>query len=768
MLRRFLILLVFCIPAQMFAQDYTVTPISAPPLNYLNQNNGTPMNLFDDEVRSSQIGFNFDFYGQTYSSAWISSNGVISFQNPINGCCSGYNLADSWVESGIFVLQTDLINIDTLNPYTKLVGEAGSRQYTVGWYDMPVFYDSNFRSTFEVTLFEGSNNILINYGDLNTQFRYFTAGIKGSNADGYELIYSGSNGDLLDYSAYLFSPYAPPPPPPEVLYWSRIAGENESFILLTESQVRYGANGVYTTLILEAGTHSCSNNLFGDPLGGVVKSCEVGITEPQDSPINCTLNLTDPSCIIQNLVDPNNFADTASASTLANNTGSSDGSEVFDQMAAENNDITEQTAQLGLLSNVEELFQEETAIEEGTTLEEILAEEDNRTNETTDEKAATSIVKEMVNEEKANTLTDSISKSTLEAALSIASAAETTGAMSATASTSRTSSGGETQIGVSELVSVADISIETIKEETASLDTAMDILETGRLIGRDALETTMALSEVSAAESVAQAENISVASAESSTTVSPIDVFATTEETLISTDTQFIGSNETDQFLVQTETIQFETSSDQLTDIVTADNIPGEQTNTVINESSESFTEIFVANLPAQTTADQSQEELELQIIQQSLSISQTQDEDKISFSEGEAVTIAFDPNLANAFNISPNINNLEAAGVLNQKQEEKSDAELRAEQVVAANKEEQDKINANYMDADQRGLVAAIGADTDFTSYRSAMIRDNNIWYDPKDIYKNVTYKDNVRGMYFLEKGNTDTYKEMVEEQYK
>jgi hypothetical protein len=107
-------------------------------------------------------------------------------------------------------------------------------------------------------------------------------------------------------------------------------------------------------------------------------------------------------------------------------------------------------------------------------------------------------------------------------------------------------------------------------------------------------------------------------------------------------------------------------------------------------------------------------------------------------------------------------------AGVLGNNKDEKSDAEKRAEEVVAANKEQQDEINKNYMDADQSGIVAAMGSDTDVSSYRSAMLNDNNIWYKPEDIYKNVVYKDNVRGAYFLEKGNTDTYKKMVEEQYK
>ena len=77
-------------------------------------------------------------------------------------------------------------------------------------------------------------------------------------------------------------------------------------------------------------------------------------------------------------------------------------------------------------------------------------------------------------------------------------------------------------------------------------------------------------------------------------------------------------------------------------------------------------------------------------------------------------------------------------------------------------------EINKNYMEADQSGIVAAIGADTDVSSYKTAMIADAAQWYKDKDIYKGVIIKDNVRGSYFLEKGSTDTYKKMVDEQYK
>jgi hypothetical protein len=136
---------------------------------------------------------------------------------------------------------------------------------------------------------------------------------------------------------------------------------------------------------------------------------------------------------------------------------------------------------------------------------------------------------------------------------------------------------------------------------------------------------------------------------------------------------------------------------------------------------------------------------------------------------ETDFLSMPLDPNnpLSQFFNSMPSLANLEAAGALNNKQD-KSDAEVRAEQVVAANQEEQEAINANYMEADQSGIVAAIAVDADVTSYLSARLMDNNTWYKPEDIYKGIKINDNVRGSYFLEKGNTDTYKKMVEEQYK
>ncbi|RZL55874.1 MAG: hypothetical protein EOP70_08620, partial [Variovorax sp.] len=54
---------------------------------------------------------------------------------------------------------------------------------------------------------------------------------------------------------------------------SKLSDEYGSFSLATSTSVSYGANGVFTTKTLGAGTYACGNSVFGDPLTGVAKSC---------------------------------------------------------------------------------------------------------------------------------------------------------------------------------------------------------------------------------------------------------------------------------------------------------------------------------------------------------------------------------------------------------------------------------------------------------------------------------------------------------------
>ena len=680
-MKRFLaLLLLFSGAAQAQQMDYTHTQtyVGAPaPFQQLNQNQGTPLNLGDDQISGPiNIGFNFTFYGQNFNNAFISSNGVLGFQNPINGCCSGYNLANPGNKYGIFVLQTDLINLQTTNPWYRTQGEQGDRTFTVGWYDMSIYYDSNFRSSFEITLFESNNNILLNYGDLNTNGRFFTAGLKGNDGQ-YELLYSGTNDTFLENSSYMFSFI---PPPPEFPYWNNLASENGLFTLTTAGVVRYGAIGGYAYAELQPGTYSCSNGLFGDPNPGVYKSCEFGSNIPPVVEVNCSITPGDISCLIDDGVidytDPEELLASLETDDFTNtgddgsNNGSDDGSD--------------------------------SGSDDGSNSESNNGSETDSTEDTTNsfEEDFASVDEETISEEEFEDITETDAMEELIAEQEL-----------------------EEMLAVSE----SQYSTEEFEEQEENEEKLADAI--------DPFILSLVLSIVEST-SIVDNSGATAGAASSSSTIAAATTAGTSG-----------ASNNTTTATTSSKT-EFAASAEDT-------NI-----NAEVNATANLATDLLkdAENLAASSATTE-----------ETVATNQTNNSAFDDKTEMDFLSMPLDPNnpLSQFFNSMPSLANLEAAGALNNKQD-KSDAEVRAEQVVAANQEEQDSINSNYMEADQAGIVAAIGADVDVSSYRTAMLNDNNIWYKPEDIYKGVIIKDNVRGSYFLEKGSTDTYKKMITEQYK
>jgi|LakMenE18May11ns_1017448.scaffolds.fasta_scaffold9946542_2 hypothetical protein len=754
-------------------QTYTLTVVPGTQLDNIQQT-GTAANLGDDSTLTNvAIGFDFYYYGNLYDTVNISQNGFISFTSLANGCCSGMPLPNftelnelnapyfnySNTHNTIFAMWSDLISF-TGNPYYQSFGD----KFTVGWYGveelgsfrqdcvldlfgLPLFCNNVGPNTFdfEITL-HSNNDIAIRYGNFNNPVdtgRAITSGIQGDQSGEFWQIYYGTDTSTLENKTYVF---------------------NSSEIV---------------------------------PIAPIAP--------------DCNLNPYDPTCIINDLTTPEEeiyLADDES------NDGTEYVVEEEEELVADNEVVEEDVVQEEAL---DELLAENVDDEE---LVEDVMEESN------------AVYRELSDEEKAAILADAISKTTLESALSIAANAETSAVSQNSLTESSVISESSTRtsnvLSVSEITAETTLSslaassemfVDAAREETTTSDVSagVDALETGRVLGQAALNETLAATSESAAESVNQAESIAATSSseslvtvttvEATTTITDSTDQAVTETELVAEEkdnnqkdqeqTELVASETTEQSNetqnetvvadsapvieatqeitdtrteetvvadIQTETTEIVTEN---VEVVVAEVTQSEQTS-VAYQDMESAMEVFASNLPNQITVNE-QEELENSIVQQAIASSQqTEDDNKMGFAEAEAVTIASDPALANAFNVQPNTASLELLGVLGSAGQDKSDAELRAEQVVAANKEEQDAINANYMEADQSGILAAIGSETDVTAYRTAMLRDNNNWYKPEDIYKGVIIKDNVRGSYFLEKGNTDTYKKMVDEQYK
>ena len=164
----------------------------------------TPLNLGDDATRRVSLGFEFEYWGQTFTDVWVSSNGFVSFQSAANLCCNGQPLEQAQ-RNTIYAYWSDLVSF-TGNPYYRVSDGAA----LFGWYNVQEFGTNN-QNTFEIGLFS-NGNIQFNYGSLSASgWRDFTAGITGPEAGDNVSLFYGRNPQFLQNQSGLLSYGAPIP-----------------------------------------------------------------------------------------------------------------------------------------------------------------------------------------------------------------------------------------------------------------------------------------------------------------------------------------------------------------------------------------------------------------------------------------------------------------------------------------------------------------------------------------------------------------------------
>lgn len=143
----------------------------------------TPLYLGDDNTARVSLGFEFEYWGQTFTDAWVSSNGFVSFQSGAHLCCTGLPIERAQ-RNTIYAYWSDLISF-TGSPYYR----RADGSILFGWYDTNE-YGTNNPNTFEIGLFS-DGKIQLNYGRLSPGVWHdFTAGITGPGAgDNIELFY---------------------------------------------------------------------------------------------------------------------------------------------------------------------------------------------------------------------------------------------------------------------------------------------------------------------------------------------------------------------------------------------------------------------------------------------------------------------------------------------------------------------------------------------------------------------------------------------------
>jgi hypothetical protein len=146
---------------------------------------GTGLQYIDDDTTPQALPFAFAFYGQSYSSVYVSANGHISFGNPIQFKRT-WNIPDGafilaapayadWMPASRFTAYPHLQNSRV---FVNTVGEPGDRRFVVTWNDMrPCCSLSYPGSSFQIHLLERTGEVVFAYREMQMVVSNVSAGI---------------------------------------------------------------------------------------------------------------------------------------------------------------------------------------------------------------------------------------------------------------------------------------------------------------------------------------------------------------------------------------------------------------------------------------------------------------------------------------------------------------------------------------------------------------------------------------------------------------
>jgi len=144
--------------------------------------------IADDGWIEVPLDFTFPFYGNSYVTSFMFSNGVVGFLDPLDVpgtgivhdglCCNGENFEGGATgvrfHYTIMPWHTDLIDTGVGKFYTQ--GDETFQKYM--WENLAEYYDRNTSNTFDLTIFP-MGNIEINYEKVHIKNHSVTVGVVG-------------------------------------------------------------------------------------------------------------------------------------------------------------------------------------------------------------------------------------------------------------------------------------------------------------------------------------------------------------------------------------------------------------------------------------------------------------------------------------------------------------------------------------------------------------------------------------------------------------
>ena len=193
-------LLLFVSTAHATNTEFTAGTLDI--INLPNQSGTTNWNLSDDSISGTiNLGFSFDFYGETFTSGKGATNGCWTFTG-YNNTCQDYTpdpLPQSGMDMTIFPLWGDWIRDSGSKMLYKTFGDTTDtdQYFVLGWYNMRE-YNRNSDNTFEMWLYEDTNKIEFRYGNLNITQHDIIIGVQGHATNSSNAMYNA-----YEYKVYL-------------------------------------------------------------------------------------------------------------------------------------------------------------------------------------------------------------------------------------------------------------------------------------------------------------------------------------------------------------------------------------------------------------------------------------------------------------------------------------------------------------------------------------------------------------------------------------
>ncbi|MBB5867529.1 hypothetical protein F4553_000908 [Allocatelliglobosispora scoriae] len=166
----------------------------------------------DEGVTQVTLPFPVTYYGQSYSSVWVSTNGFASFTNPGGAHADDRTAVPNAAgpNAALYAFWDDLVVDGSASVRTTTLGSAPNRKFVIEWRNVYIYGNTSRRVTFEVLIGE-NGTVTFNYTGLdNTAERGATtvAGIE-DHTGAVGQTYSSFQPSLVDNRAITYTPPAP-------------------------------------------------------------------------------------------------------------------------------------------------------------------------------------------------------------------------------------------------------------------------------------------------------------------------------------------------------------------------------------------------------------------------------------------------------------------------------------------------------------------------------------------------------------------------------